>query len=145
VPDTAMWRHPADEWGVRNQSFHHRYAGWMARLAHLPTLTQEILPEWQARWQRSLAHWSGEISLVIDGETCTLHIDGPELTLVEQSGSSTHDIHLTIQEFIQILFGYRPVSQIIEKGEQRISNDLLSVLNILFPGDHTWIPSSDGF
>jgi predicted acetyltransferase len=145
VPDTTMWRHPADEWGVRDQSFHHRYAGWMARLAHLPTLAQEILPEWQARWQRSLAHWSGEVALVIDGETCTLHIDGPELTLIEQSAPSAYNINLTLQEFTQILFGYRPVSQIIEKGAQRIPNDLVSVLKILFPDGHTWIPSSDGF
>lgn len=145
VPDTTMWRHPADEWGTRSQSFHHRYAGWMARLVHLPTLAQEILPEWQARWQRSLAHWSGEIALVVDEEVCTLHIDGSKLTLVEPSRSSAHKIHLTMQEFVQILFGYRPISQMLKKSELVISNDLLSVLNILFPASHTWIPASDGF
>ena len=145
VPDTTMWRHPADEWGVRSQSFHHRYAGWMARLVHLPTLAQEILPEWQARWQRSLARWSGAISLVVDGEVCTLSINGPELTLLEQNNPSAFMLHLTTQEFIQILFGYRPISQTLEQREQSISSDLLSVLNILFPVGHTWIPSSDGF
>jgi predicted N-acetyltransferase YhbS len=145
VPDTTMWRHPADEWGVRNQSFHHRYTGWMARLVHLPTLAQELLPEWQARWQRSLARWSGELSLLIDGEVCTLHIDGPELTLVDQGNTSALSVHFTMQEFVQILFGYRPISLITERGEQAISSELQSVLNILFPGGHTWIPSSDGF
>jgi len=145
VPDTTMWRHPADEWGVRSQSFHHRHAGWMARLVHLPTLAQEILPEWQARWQRSLAHWSGEFSLLIDGQLCTLHINGSELTLVEASTPPAHNIQLTTQEFVQILFGYRPINQIIERREQAISSELQSVLNILFPDDHTWIPASDGF
>ncbi len=145
VPDTTMWRHPADEWGVRSQSFHHRYTGWMARLVHLPTLAQEILPEWRARWQRSLARWSGEVSLIVDGEVCTLHIDGPELTLVELSRPSTHSIHFTMQEFTQVLFGYHPINQAIERGKQAISDELRSVLNILFPDGHTWIPSSDGF
>jgi GNAT superfamily N-acetyltransferase len=145
VPDTTMWRHPADEWGVRSQSFHHRYTGWMARLVHLPTLAQEILPEWQARWQRSLAHWSGTLSLAVDDAICTLHINGPKLTLGEQSGSPTYTLHLTIQEFVQILFGYRPVNLLIAKKELSISDDLLSVLTILFPTNHTWIPSSDGF
>ncbi|HEY5002848.1 MAG TPA: sterol carrier protein domain-containing protein, partial [Ktedonobacteraceae bacterium] len=145
VPDTTMWRHPADEWGVRSQSFHHRYTGWMARLVHLPTLAQEILPEWQARWQRSLAHWSGTLSLAVDDAICTLHINGSELTLGEHSSSPTYTLHLTIQEFVQILFGYRPVNLLIAKKELSISDDLLSVLTILFPTNHTWIPSSDGF
>ena len=138
VPDTTLWRHPADEWGVRSQSFHHRYTGWMARLVSLPTLAREILPEWQARWQRSLAQWSGKVSLVVDNEVCTLHIDGSELTLAEQPRPADLTLQLTLQEFVQLLFGYRPVSQ-------AISGELHSILNILFPAGHTWIPSSDGF
>jgi GNAT superfamily N-acetyltransferase len=147
VPDTTMWRHPADEWGVRSQSFHHRYTGWMARLVHLPTLAQQMLPEWQARWQRSLAHWSGTLSLAVDGTICALHINGSELTLLEEQSASpsTYTLDLTIQEFVQILFGYRPVNSFIAKREQSPSDDLLSILTILFPIGHTWIPSSDGF
>lgn len=145
VPDTTMWRHPADEWGVRTQSFHHRYAGWMARLVHLPTLAQEILPEWQARWQRSLAQWSGTLSLAVDDAICTLHINGSELTLGAQSNPSAYTLHLTIQEFVQILFGYRSITLLIAQKQQSVSDDLVAVLNILFPTGHTWIPASDGF
>ena len=39
--------------------------GWMARLVCLPALTRAMLPEWQARWQRSLARWSGDVSLMV--------------------------------------------------------------------------------
>ncbi|MBA2391497.1 MAG: GNAT family N-acetyltransferase [Ktedonobacteraceae bacterium] len=145
VPDTTMWKHPADEWGVRSQAFHHRYTGWMARLIHLPTLAHEMLPEWQARWQRALAHWSGTLSLTVDDTMCTLSMNGSELTLLEgQSNPSTYTLDLTMQEFVQILFGYRPVSLLL--ATQSPSDDLLlSILTILFPTGHTWIPSSDGF
>jgi len=54
VLDTSHWKHPADEWVVRSQTYHHRDAGWMARLVHLPILVQALLPEWQARWRHSL-------------------------------------------------------------------------------------------
>jgi hypothetical protein len=34
VLDTWHWKHPADEWVVRCQTYHHRDAGWMARWRH---------------------------------------------------------------------------------------------------------------
>lgn len=145
VFNTASWEHPADEWVVRSQSFHHRDAGWMARLVHLPTLAQALLPEWQARWNRSLSHWSGNVLLIVDDEQCILHIDRTELELVDQPMGESDTFQITPQAFIQILFGYRSVSWVVDQQNQPIKSDLLSVLNVLFPLDHTWIPTSDWF
>ncbi len=145
VLDTSRWEHPADEWVVCSQSFHHRDAGWMARLVHLPTLSQALLPEWQARWRQSLSHWSGNVLLVVGNERCTLHIDGAALRLVDQQTGAVDAIQLTPQAFIQILFGYRPVAWALHQHGQSIKSDLLSVLNVLFPVGHTWIPASDYF
>jgi predicted N-acetyltransferase YhbS len=145
VPDTSLWRHPADEWSVRSQSYHHRYAGWMARLAHLPTLVRQLVPEWQARWHRSLAQWSGDISLLIGNEAFTIQIDGPTLRLMEQPGTSQHTVKLTSQAFTQLIFGYRSANQGVAQEKQSLPGDVQAVLNILFPSGHAWIPSSDAF
>jgi predicted N-acetyltransferase YhbS len=145
VFDTSNWEHPADEWVVRSQSFHHRDTGWMARVVHLPTLDHALLPEWQARWRRSLSHWSGDVVLIVGEERCTLRIDGTELQLVDQPIRAADIIQMTPQTFIQILFGYRPVAWAVQKHSQSINGDLLSVLNVLFPSGHTWIPASDWF
>ncbi len=145
VPDTTMWRHPADEWGVLSQTFHHRYTGWMARLVDLAVLAQELLPALQARWRRALAHWSGTLSLLIDDATCTFQINGSELHLHAGAEQSVASIRLTAQAFMQLVFGYRSISQLLGQEIQGIDPAVRSVLDILFPSGHTWIPSSDMF
>ncbi len=145
VPDTTMWRHPADEWGVLSQTFHHRYTGWMARLVDLAVLARELLPEWQARWRRSLAHWSGTLSLLIDDEACSFHINGSELHLHTGPEQPVASIRLTAQAFMQLVFGYRSIGQILGQEIQVIDPAIRSTLDILFPTGHTWIPSSDMF
>ncbi|MBV9230915.1 MAG: GNAT family N-acetyltransferase [Chloroflexi bacterium] len=146
VPDTSPWREePVTGWAVLSHTYHHRYTGWMARPAHLPTLIQAVLPEWQARWQRSLLCWSGTINLTVGKEVYALRINSNELQLLDQPGEDTHTVQLSPQAFTQSLFGYRPVSRLVQSGEQPITNDLLTVLNVLFPTGHTWIPASDWF
>ena len=145
VPDTSHWKETAEGWAVLSQSYHHRNAAWMARLVHLPTLAQAILPEWQARWRRSLAHWSGKVPLVVGEEACTLRIDDTEIRLVDQPVTSADAVRLTPLAFTQIVFGYRPVAWALQQSEQPIESDLLSVLNVLFPFGNAWIPASDWF
>lgn len=142
---TTNWEHPADEWVIRSQTFHHRDAGWMACLVHLPTLAHALLPEWQARWKRSLSHWSGNVLLSVGEERCVLRIDGTKLQLVDKLLGAAEEIQIMPHTFIQILFGYRPVAWVAHQHNQSIKGDLLSVLNVLFPLGHTWIPVSDWF
>lgn len=149
VPDASRWKSPHEAWSVRSETYHHRNAAWMARPVHLPTLMQAMLPEWQARWRRSLAHWSGNISLIIGEERCVLHISGTEIQLVDQAATTvataTESIRLTPQAFTQLVFGYRTVNSAMPQGAQSVGGELLSALNVLFPTGHTWIPSSDWF
>jgi predicted N-acetyltransferase YhbS len=81
VPDASHWRHPAEEWVVKSETYHHRDAGWMARCVHLPTLMAAMLPQLQARWQHALAHWTGTLHFLIGDETCALHIDETNVRL----------------------------------------------------------------
>jgi hypothetical protein len=36
VVDLSTWDMPVFGWAVREQTFHHRHAGWMARLVNVP-------------------------------------------------------------------------------------------------------------
>jgi predicted N-acetyltransferase YhbS len=145
VVDVSTWDWPTFAWAVREQSFHHRYAGWMARLVSLSALTRAMLPEWQARWQRSLAHWSGDVTLAVGDEAFTLRIAGTNLRLLETPDLSTDALSLTPQAFIQAVFGYAPIVSEIQQHERSLPDDLATVLTILFPSGQTWIPTSDWF
>jgi predicted N-acetyltransferase YhbS len=145
VPDTSHWKHPADEWVVRSQSFHHRDAGWMARLVDLATFAQAMLPEWQERWLQSLSQWSSKVELIVDDASCIVQIDNTQLRLVHQVIGRTKTIHLTPELFIQVAFGYRPIAWALHQSGQSIDDELHAVLEVLFPTGHTWIPASDWF
>src|SRR6266536_2191689 len=52
----------ADRLPVRSATRHQPREGWLARPAHLPTLFQAMLPEWQAGWRRRSPDWSGTVT-----------------------------------------------------------------------------------
>jgi hypothetical protein len=145
VTDIATWDAPVFGWAVREQTFRHRNAGWMVRLVCLPALTRAMVPEWRARWQRSLARWSGDVSLMVGHETFTLRITGRDLQLLDQPDSTGNMLRLTPQAFAQVVFGYCPIARVIQTQEGYLSSDLEVVLTILFPTGLTWIPTSDWF
>jgi hypothetical protein len=145
VPDTSHWPGPAQGWSVRTQTYCHRFSGWMARLVSLPMLAQALLPEWQARWQQSLAHWSGMLCLTVGEEQCTLQIDRTHLQLVDQASREATIVRLSPQLFTQLVFGYRSVAFAVQEQEQPVAGDALRVLSVLFPTGHAWIPGSDWF
>lgn len=145
VADISTWDNPSFGWAVHEQTFRHRSAGWMARLVSLPALTQAMLPEWQARWQRSLAHWSGDISLAVGNEAFTLRIAGTQLKLLDAPSSTANALVLAPQAFTQVIFGYRPIASVIQPREHPLAGDLATVLTILFPTGQTWISTSDWF
>ncbi|GCE29019.1 hypothetical protein KDA_45030 [Dictyobacter alpinus] len=145
VPDTSNWENPAEEWGVRASQFHHRHAGWLARFTRLPLLFNAMLPELEARWQRSLAHWSGELQFIIENERVTLAINGATLELVETAGPTALTFQCSPQSFTQLIFGYRPASWLLAQQPQTLPAEALAILTQLFPTEHTWISFTDSF
>ncbi len=145
VVDISTWDMPVFGWAVREQTFHHRHAGWMARLVNLPALTQAMLPEWQARWQRSLARWSGNVSLMVGDEVFTLRIEDSDLQLLAAPTTTDKAIFLTPQAFTQVVFGFCSIDRVLQQREHSLPGDLTSVLTILFPTGRTCIPPSDWF
>ena len=143
--DISTWDMPVFGWAVREQTFHHRHAGWMARLVNVPALAQAMLPEWQARWQRSLAHWSGDVSLMVGDEAFTLRIEGSDLQLLAAPSTTAKALLLTPQAFTQVVFGSCPIGRVLQQRGHSLPSDLATVLAILFPTGRTWIPTSDWF
>jgi predicted N-acetyltransferase YhbS len=143
VPDTLQWHSPAQEWGVRSLAYHHHFTGWMGCLTNFPLLMASIVPELQARWQRSLAQWSGEIVFTVAGQTRVLHIDGAHIQLREKAATNSYQLELSPQALVQLVFGYRPLSQLTTT--EHLSDQARWALAILFPTGHTWIPRSDWF
>ncbi len=145
VPDTSAWNDPIHGWSVRSQTYHHPDAGWMARVGSLSALAQSMLPEWQQRWQRSAVRWSGALTLVVDGETCTLALEGADLRLLDQQPAQARQMVLSQQALTQVLFGYRPLGWVATQPNHSIPADLLPVLEALFPPVRTCIAGSDDF
>lgn len=143
VPDTSQWGSPAQEWGVRSMAYHHRFTGWMGRLTDFPLLMSAILPEFQARWQRSLARWNGVIELTVEGEICALQFNDTHIQLADRYDAAAYRLELTPQALVQLLFGYRPLGHL--SSGAHLSSEARAALAILFPVGHTWIPRSDWF
>ncbi len=145
VPDTSNKHDPNAFGAVLSMSFHHRHTGWMGRIIDLPTVVEAMLPEWQARWQRSLARWSGTLSFAIDGEPFDLNIEGTQISASKPEEEIGQILYFSQQAFTQLLFGYRPIAWFLREDETHVSPDVLAALSILFPTDHTFITRSDDF
>ena len=145
VPDTSAWDGPAYGWSVKSQTFQHPDAGWMARVASLPALAQAMLPEWQARWQRSTTRWNGALTLVVDGETCALALEGERIRLLDGPPAQARQVSLSQQALTQVLFSYRPLALVAAQPNHMVPADLFPVLEALFPPVHACIAGSDDF
>ncbi|GHO51912.1 GNAT family N-acetyltransferase [Ktedonobacter robiniae] len=145
VPDTSHWHGPAEEWGIRTVQAHHRYAGWMGRIVHLPTFLDALLPELQARWRRSLAHWSGKLHFLVGEESYTLGISGSELQSTTKPNDNASTFQCSPQDFAQLVLGYRPLSWTLTQQPQELSSTEQTVLQQLFPPSQPWISFSDWF
>jgi hypothetical protein len=115
----------------------------MARIVHLPALMSAILPELQARWKRSLARWTGEVVFTVGEEAFGLRIYETEVQLVDVPSATSSHVTLSPQHFAQLIFGYRPLSYFVHT--RSLAGELGTVLAILFPPGHTWIPGTDWF
>ncbi len=115
----------------------------MGRLIDFHDVIAAILPELQTRWQRSLAIWTGEISLTVDGQTCVLHIDGANIQYALHPGATAYHLELTPQALVQSIFGYRQLSWLANISH--LPDEARSAISILFPTGHTWLPASDWF
>lgn len=142
LPDTSRREHITTLWSVESRTYHHRDAGWLARPANINSLLDSLLPLWRDRWAASSRPWRGSMTLDVDGDRRTLLL-GDEV----RAGDWPQDalITLTGGSFVQLVFGYRTADYLATRDGNRIPEDLIPVLHILFPVGHAWIPGTDAF
>jgi hypothetical protein len=80
----------ADHLPIRSELFSYPDGGWMARLVHLPTLLQSLLPLWRDRLLHSTLDWSGIIMLGIDDHISFLEFGSRGIRLTEHVATSSH-------------------------------------------------------
>jgi hypothetical protein len=144
-PTDLTYYYSADRFPVRSEMFSYPDRGWMARITHLPTLLRSLLPLWRDRIQQSTLGWSGMLALGIDDQTSFLEIGAMGIHLTKHVSTSTHSVKLSQQIFTQLIFGFRPISWAIIQPGQQIPNELILLLDILFPLSQAWIAGSDFF
>jgi predicted N-acetyltransferase YhbS len=143
--DSSTFYLLADRLPVRSRTHHHPRAGWMARPAHLPTLFQAMLPEWQACCQRRRVGWSGAFALSVGAERCVLEVREAALRLREDDPETDYEVRVSEEVLTQLLFGFRPVGWAAAQPGQDVPEELAPVLEVLFPLEATWIAGSDAF
>jgi predicted N-acetyltransferase YhbS len=144
-PDSRTFYLLADRLPVRSETRHLPREGWLARPAHLPSLFHAMLPEWQVGWRRRAPGWSGTITLAVGDEACGLELGLGGVALLERRPEGGQAVRLTPEVFTQLLFGFRPVWWAAEQPGQEIAEELVPVLEALFPLQPVWIAGSDAF
>lgn len=137
-----------DHLPVRSRLLSFPDGGWMARPVHLPTLLQSLLPLWQQYWQERsrLIDWSGILALTIDDHTSFLAITPESIQFTDRPSASTLHVTFSSSVFTKLIFAFRPVSWALLQPGREISEELVPVLNILFPSHYqAWQAGSDYF
>jgi predicted N-acetyltransferase YhbS len=144
-PNSPTFYLLADHLPLRSEMYSHPDSGWMARPVHLPTLFQSLLLLFQERWQRSMLPWSGTLAFKIDNYTCYIDVGTKGIQFIEHPFTHVQLVSLSPQVFTQLLFSFRPVTWAINQPGQHIPEELIPVLNILFPSGQASIARSDSF
>jgi hypothetical protein len=138
VADPSTGGNPSRHWSVRSQTYHQASAGWMAQIVSLR-------PVWHARLARALPGWAGAFFLDVGGESGAIKIEGGKVEILETLPAAAPGVAFTPERFVQLIFGFRPVTYAASQSGSAIPPELGTVLEALFPPGHAWIPGSDAF
>ncbi len=142
LPSTSRRERVTTLSSVESRTYHHPNAGWLARPAQIGVLLDALLPVWRERWTASSRPWHGKLTLEVAGDSRTLVLDG-ELRVHHLYGEMA--VRLTPASLVQLVFGYRDAKHVAKRAGNRISKEMVPVLQVLFPPGHAWIPGTDEF
>ena len=135
----------ADHLPMRSEIATYPDRGWMARMVSFSALIQSLMPLWQVRWQKHHIEWTGVLALVIDEEKCALELSPSNMLLVDNLSGKEQEVRFSQQVFTQLVFGFRPVTWAAIQANQYIPDELIPILDVLFPHKQSWIAGSDYF
>jgi predicted N-acetyltransferase YhbS len=137
----------ADHLPIRSELISWPDRGWMARLVHVPTLIKALIPAWQERWQQRprYVNWEGSLALAVENHTTFLHVTSEIIQIVDRSYGASSVVNFSASQFARLMFGFRPIAQIVNQLEQQVPAELILLFGIFFPPDQAYIARSDFF
>jgi hypothetical protein len=67
------------------------------------------------------------------------------MRLVDRLTGEEQEVRFSQQVFTQLVFGFRPVSWAAMQAGQYVPDELIPILEVLFPHKQSWIAGSDYF
>jgi hypothetical protein len=135
----------ADHLPLRSEIVTYPDGNWMARMVSFSALVQSLLPLWQHRWQKHPIEWMGSLVLIVEEEKCILEFTPSTMRRVDQLSGGGQEARFSQQVFTQLIFGFRPVTWAAVQEGQHIPDEIIAVLDVLFPHKQSWIAGSDYF
>jgi predicted N-acetyltransferase YhbS len=135
----------SDQLPIRSEIETYPNSGWMARMVSFSTLIQSLLPLWQDRWKKHHSEWAGVLVLVVEEEKCAFELSPTGLLLLDRLSIEGHEVRFGQQVFTQLVFGFRPITWAALQVGQHVPDELIPILDVLFPHKQSWIAGSDYF
>ncbi len=83
--------------------------------------------------------------LVVEEEKCAFELSSSGMLLLDSLSNEGQEARFSQQVFIQLVFGFRPVSWAAVQEGQHVPDELIPILDVLFPHKQSWIAGSDYF
>ena len=135
----------SDHLPIRSEIETYPDGGWMARMVSFSALVQSLLPLWQDRWRKQHNEWTGVLILVVDDEKCAFELSSSGMLRLDCHSNEGQEARFSQQVFTQLVFGFRPVSWAAMQVGQHVPDELIPILDVLFPHKQSWIAGSDYF
>jgi len=143
--DTFLFYHLVNHIPFRCERQPYYSADWMARVGDVDRLIENLLPLWSQRLADAQLEWPGILHLTIDQHPFALIKAQDDIRQTEIGEPILYDVKLTNQAFVQLCFGFRPVAWFAAQPEQTIPDEIVPLLEALFPLSPSWVAGSDFF
>ena len=67
------------------------------------------------------------------------------MLLIDNLSDEDQEVRFSQQVFAQLVFGFRPVTWAAMQAGQHVPDELVPILDVLFPHKQSWIAGSDYF
>ncbi len=130
-------------YGCRTNTDNSKDRGGMMRIIDQSSTLKKIIGELEKRLQRAadLSEWSGKLLISTDlGQDC-LEIDQGNIAHTNSQANAFH-LEIPQEKLIQLMMGRRSIEDLAIGSDVSVSEDIIPVLETLFPlsHPHVWWP-----
>lgn len=118
--------------------------GGMIAVVNMAETLESMIPEWESQLARQGGReLNTELTLHIDGAPFTVRTHRGAISVVKQGGRNK--LSVTGEEFVQLLTGYRHLSEVLAIRRRIITADGHRLAEALFPKRHPYVWRIDRF